>query len=85
MSWRPSSTARGELSACTTLPDGAISEIVGWHEQPRLRVLLQESLGVSLLPRLWRLGVDQSSGRSRRVRLAFSEITRQADAFAAAA
>jgi hypothetical protein len=73
------------LSAATTLPEGAISEIIGWHEHPRLRVLLQESLGVSLLPRLWRLGADQSTGRPRRVRLALSEITRQADAFAAAA
>jgi hypothetical protein len=74
-----------QLSATTTLSERAISEIIGWHEHPRLRVLLQESLGVSLLPRLWRLGADQSSGRSRRVRLALSEITRQADAFAAAA
>jgi hypothetical protein len=74
-----------ELSASTTLPDSAISEVLAWREQPRLRVLLQESLGVSLLPRLWRMGPDQSVGRSRRVRLALSEITGQADAFAAAA
>jgi hypothetical protein len=73
------------LSADTVLPEGAISEIVGWNENPRLRVLLQESLGVSLLPRLWRLGAEQSAARSRRLRLALSEITRQADAFAAAA
>lgn len=74
-----------ELSASTTLVDGAIAEVIAWREQPRVRVLLQESLGVSLLPRLWRLGADQSYGRSRRVRLALSEIVAQADAFAAAA
>ena len=74
-----------ELSASTALADGAIAEVITWREQPRLRVLLQESLGVSLLPRLWRLGADQSYGRSRRVRLALSEIVAQADAFAAAA
>jgi hypothetical protein len=74
-----------ELGATTALPESAVNEIIGWREQPRLRVLLQESLGVSLLPRLWRLGADQSSARSRRVRLALSEIARQADAFAAAA
>ncbi len=74
-----------ELSASTTLADGTIGEVIAWREQPRVRVLLQESLGVSLLPRLWRLGADQSYGRSRRVRLALSEIVAQADAFAAAA
>jgi hypothetical protein len=74
-----------ELSASTALADAAVAEVIAWREQPRLRVLLQESLGVSLLPRLWRLGADQSTGRSRRVRLALSEIVAQADAFAAAA
>jgi hypothetical protein len=74
-----------ELSASTTLSDEASGEVIGWREQPRVRVLLQESLGVSLLPRLWRLGADQSFGRTRRVRLALSEIVAQADAFAAAA
>ncbi len=74
-----------ELSASTMLSDEATGEVIGWREQPRVRVLLQESLGVSLLPRLWRLGADQSFGRTRRVRLALSEIVAQADAFAAAA
>jgi hypothetical protein len=73
------------LSAEPTLPDGAVEELIGWSEQARWRVLLQEALGVSLLPRLWRVGPDQSLARSRRVRLALSEITGQADAFAAAA
>jgi hypothetical protein len=74
-----------ELSASNMLSDEATGEVIGWREQPRVRVLLQESLGVSLLPRLWRLGADQSFGRTRRVRLALSEIVAQADAFAAAA
>jgi hypothetical protein len=74
-----------ELGACAALSEAAIGEVIGWREQPRLRVLLQESLGVSLLPRLWRLGPDQAFGRSRRVRLALSEITRQADALEPAA
>jgi hypothetical protein len=73
------------LHASAALDDGAVAEIIAWREQPRLRVLLQESLGISLLPRLWRLQPDESLARSRRVRLALSEIVSQADAFAAAA
>jgi hypothetical protein len=70
--------------ASTISFDRATDEILNWRDQPRLRVLLQEALGVSLLPRLWRLGVDQSAGRSRRVRLALSEMVGQADALGAA-
>jgi hypothetical protein len=66
--------------ASTRALDACVDEAFGWREQPRLRVLLQESLGVSLLPRLWRLGPQQTAGRSRRVRLAMSEIVGQADA-----
>ena len=66
--------------ASTRALDTCIEEAFGWREQPRIRVLLQESLGVSLLPRLWRLGPQLTAGRSRRVRLAMSEIVGQADA-----
>jgi hypothetical protein len=69
-----------QFMASTRALDSCVEEAFSWREQPRLRVLLQESLGVSLLPRLWRLGPQQTAGRSRRVRLAMSEIVGQADA-----
>ena len=68
----------------TTPAERAMDGILAWREQPRLRALLQESLGVSLLPRLWRLGLDPTAGRSRRVRLALGEIVGQAEALAVA-
>jgi hypothetical protein len=75
--------ARQVLTSAASF-DRAIDEVLSWRNQPRVRVLLQESLGVSLLPRLWRLGLEQSAGRSRRVRLALSELVGQADALGAA-
>ena len=75
--------ARQVLTSAASF-DRAIDEVLSWRSQPRVRVLLQESLGVSLLPRLWRLGLEQSAGRSRRVRLALSELVGQADALGAA-
>lgn len=68
------------LSASPTGIDGVAGEIVAWRDQPRLRLLIQECLGVSLLPRLWREDMDRSLARTRRLRLALSEIVAQAEA-----
>ena len=54
---------------------------MSWRHQPRVRALLQETLGASFLPRLWRAGVEPSRGRALRrpLLLATHELTRRAD------
>ena len=71
--WRPSLEA-------------GVEEIMGWRQDPRVRVLLQECLGVSFLPRFWRIGIDASLGDAlwRPLLLATHELTAQADALATA-
>jgi hypothetical protein len=55
---------------------------MGWRQDPRVRVLLQECLGVSFLPRFWRIGINRSLGEAlwRPLLLATHELTAQADA-----
>ena len=64
-----------------------IDEIMGWRQDPRVRVLLQECLGASFLPRFWRSGIDPSLGDAlwRPLLLATHEVTAQAETLAAAA
>jgi hypothetical protein len=66
--------------------ESAIVEMIAWRDDARLRALLQECLGISLLPRMWRLGVDLSLGTAlwRPLMLGTHELVRQADALAAA-
>ena len=68
--------------ASTLALEAAMDEIMGWRYQPRVRALIQETLGASFLPRLWRTGVEPSLGRSLRrpLLLATHELTRRADA-----
>ena len=63
-----------------------MSEALGWGQDGRARILLQECLGVSFLPRFWRTGVDLSLGPAlwRPLLLATHELTAQADALATA-
>lgn len=58
-----------------------IAEILGWRADRDLRVLLQECLGLSFLPRLWRSGVDLGMGPAlwRPLALATHEMVGQAD------
>lgn len=62
--------------------EAGIEEVLSWRQDPRVRVLLQECLGVSFLPRFWRLGIDLSLGAAlwRPLLLATHELTAQADA-----
>jgi len=64
--------------------EAAASEIIDWRSNSRTRVLVQDDLGASFLPRLWRLGIDPSLGSAlwRPVLLATHELIHQADALA---
>jgi hypothetical protein len=66
--------------------EAAVDEMMAWRHQPRVRILVQECLGGSFLPRLWRKGLDQPSGHAllRPLLLAMREVTMRADALAAA-
>ena len=70
--------------ASTLAVEAGLEEIMGWRHLPRVRVLIQETLGASFLPRLWRTGVDPSLGRALRrpLLLATHELTRRADTLA---
>jgi hypothetical protein len=78
--------ARSSGRASAPALERAIHDVMAWRHDPRLRVLLQEGLGASFLPRLWRVGVDPSLGRAlwRPLMLATHELVGQADALAAA-
>jgi hypothetical protein len=67
--------------ASTLALEAGIEEVMSWRHQPRVRALLQETLGASFLPRLWRAGVEPSRGRALRrpLLLATHELTRRAD------
>jgi hypothetical protein len=77
--------ASGSPRGGTTLEDGAV-ELMAWRDDADVRVFAQEVLGLSFLPRLWRLGLDASLGPSlwRPLMLATHELVCQADALAAA-
>lgn len=74
----------GRLASAESRLEGAIREVMGWRHERRTRLLLQESLGTALLPRLWRIGVDPALGGAlwRPLMLATHEIVGQAEAFA---
>ena len=57
------------------------SELLSWRTDEALRVALQEGLGCSFLPRLWRTGIDVSLEQAlwRPLVLAAHEIVGQAD------
>ncbi|HEY6510233.1 MAG TPA: 6-hydroxymethylpterin diphosphokinase MptE-like protein [Vicinamibacterales bacterium] len=61
-----------------------VAELLSWREDRFLRVDLQEGLGLSFLPRLWRSGVSTHLGDAawRPVLLAAHELVGQADALA---
>jgi hypothetical protein len=73
----------GDIASTLALEAG-IDEIMGWRNQPRVRALLQETLGASFLPRLWRSGVEPALGRALRrpLLLATHELARRADSLA---
>lgn len=77
--------ADGSPRAISALEDGA-TELMAWRHDGDVRLFAQEGLGLSFLPRLWRLGLDASLGPSlwRPLMLATHEFVRQADALAAA-
>ena len=72
--------------ASTLALEAAIDEIMSWRYQVRTRALVQETLGASFLPRLWREPLQPSLGRALRrpLLLATHELTRRADALAEA-
>lgn len=59
----------------------AVLEILSWQRDRAIRVDVQESLGTSFLPRLWRAGIDVSLGAAlwRPLALAVHELVNQAD------
>ena len=59
----------------------AAIELCSWREDRAVRVALQDTLGLSLLPRLWRTGVDLQLGFRlwRPIVLAAHELVHQAD------
>jgi hypothetical protein len=73
----------GNHAADSTLRDAA-AEIMTWSADTDIRLFAQECLGLSFLPRLWRVGLDLSLGRAlwRPLMLATHEMVRQADALA---
>jgi hypothetical protein len=68
-------------------PDGARAieeaavEMMSWKDDPSLRVVLQDTLGLSVLPRLWRSGVDMQRGFElwRPVVLAMHDLVHQVE------
>jgi len=74
--------ARSHRGRWTPALEAGVEEIMRWREDRRVRVLLQESLGVSFLPRLWRIGIARSVGGAlwRPLLLATHELIGQARA-----
>jgi hypothetical protein len=75
-------TARGGSATAERAVERGISEMIAWRDDARMRLLVQECLGASFVPRLWRLGVDLSLGPAlwRPLMLGVHELVRQADA-----
>jgi hypothetical protein len=61
--------------------DAAVREMMAWRQEMPVRLFAQECLGLSFMPRLWRLGIDPALGRAmwRPLMLAMHELVRQAD------
>lgn len=59
----------------------AVSEMLAWRVDQSLRVVLQDTLGLSVLPRLWRGSIDMGLGIElwRPIVLAAHELLHQAD------
>lgn len=76
--------AREGTTGAPSMLEEAVTEMLSWRAVPRLRVLVQECLGASFVPRLWRSGVDLSLGRAlwRPLMLGTHELVRQAGALA---
>ena len=78
------------LSARAGSPDlvglrEAAAEMFAWQRDRQVRLDLQETLGLSFLPRLWRVGIDLSLGPAlwRPLVLAAHELVNQSDHLAA--
>jgi hypothetical protein len=71
--------ARRGVVNVSALREAAIT-LIAWGGDSVLRVMLQETLGVSFLPRLWRIGIDEAIGAAlwRPVVLATHELVSQA-------
>ena len=63
----------------------AAAEMFAWQRDRQIRLDLQETLGLSFLPRLWRVGIDLSLGPAlwRPLVLATHELVKQSDHLAA--
>ena len=77
----------GHARATVALLEAGTTEILGWREEVERRTFVQEELGVSFLPRLWRTGIDAGLGPAlwRPLMLATHEFVRQAEALTAVA
>jgi hypothetical protein len=64
----------------------AAAELFSWQQDRQVRLDLQETLGLSFLPRLWRYGMDLSLGPAlwRPLTLAAHELVNQSNQLAAA-
>jgi hypothetical protein len=60
--------------------DDAVHELLSWSRNLEARIDLQEGLGLSFLPRLWRTGIDRALGPAlwRPIVLATHELVAQA-------
>jgi hypothetical protein len=72
--------ARRVSSEASSLQEACV-ELLAWRSDMRTRVLIQECLGASFLPRMWRIGIDLSLRTAlwRPLLLATHELVRQAD------
>jgi hypothetical protein len=77
--------ARSGGHVSTRALQSGVDEILSWRHDRRTRLLVQECLGASFLPRFWRIGVDLSLGPAlwRPLLLATDELTAQADTLTA--
>jgi hypothetical protein len=68
----------------SSMLEAGSAEMMAWRDDARIRVLVQECLGVAFLPRLWRIGIDPALGAAlwRPVMLATHELVEQAQALA---
>lgn len=59
----------------------AAAELLSWGDDPQRRIDLQQSMGLTFLPRLWRTGIALTLGAAiwRPVMLATHELAGQAD------
>ncbi len=66
--------------------DAAADELMGWRQDIRLRILVQECLCAGELARVWRTGIARTDARTMRdhVERAMRDVTGQADVLAAA-